>query len=207
MIEPRDTYPRVSDIISKQNNELRGIDVDILANACLRGERIHAYCTAWARNLFLDDIEPEYQPYVDSFIAWAELNVEEILHSSVRLYDDILRFTGEFDMIVKMKGSNKIYLIDIKTSSAKSKTWPVQLAAYGHLCKSNGYEFEGIMNVHLKKFKPAVFEEIEGKKVMISPPHVRTCVSEYEDIACFWEIFSSALKCFDYFDRKEVKNV
>jgi hypothetical protein len=205
MIDIRATYPRVREIISKQNNEFRAIDVDVLANACLRGERIHAYCTAWCKNLFLDEIEPEYQPYFDSFVAWAELNVEEILHSTVRLYDDKLRFTGEFDMIVKMKESKKISLIDIKTSACKSKSWPLQLAAYGHLCKENGYEFDTIMNVHLKKFKPAVFEEIEGKKVLISPPHVRVCVSEYEDIASYWEIFSSALKCFDYFDRKESK--
>jgi len=204
--QKRALYPRVSEIIGKQNGELRGISLEVLANAALRGERIHRYCTAWGRNLWIDEIEPEYQPYYDAFVAWATENVEEVLHSSVRLYDDELRFTGEFDMIVKMKISKEIVLLDIKTSATSSKAWPLQLAAYAHLCQQNGYHFESIMNVHLKKTKPAVFDEREGKKVLVSSPQVRCCTIDHGDFIPYWEIFASALKCYDYFDRKEVKN-
>lgn len=208
MSDVRDTYPRVSDIIAKQNMDaFVGIPVDTLAKAAERGDKVHAYCTAWAKNLWIDVAEEEYKPYVDAFINWAEENIDTVIYAEERLYDDDLRFSGKFDMIAKMKSDNKIKLLDIKTSCIKSKTWPVQLAAYAHLCTKNDYLFDNIMNVHLKKIKAAIYEEIEGKKVMTSPPQVRLCVSEYEDATPYWEIFSSALKCYDYFDRKESKNV
>jgi len=203
--DKRALYPRVSDIIGKQNgDELKSVPLEVLANACIRGEKIHRYCTAWLNNLWVDDIEAEYVPYFEAFKEWAQENIVSCCYSNVRLYDDVKRFTGEFDMIVKLT-NGKLALLDIKTSCNKSKTWPVQLAAYVHLCKENGYIFDTVYNIHLKKVKPAEFEEIEGKKVLVSPPKVKTCSIEYIDMNPFWEIFSSALKCYDYFDRKEVK--
>ncbi len=208
LTQKRALYPRVSDIISKQNADaFRGISLEVMANACERGTKIHSYCTSWARSLWIDEIEPEYQPYYDAFVEWAEEHVEEVMHSSVRLYDDELKFTGEFDMIVKMKESKEMVLIDIKTSASTSKAWPLQLAAYGHLCNQNDYHFDRIMNVHLKKTKAAEYEENEGEKVMISPPQVKCCTKDHGEVTPYWEIFASALKCYDYFDRREVKNV
>jgi hypothetical protein len=61
--------------------------------------------------------------------------------------------------------------------------------------------------VHLKKTKPAKYEEIEGQKVLVSPPHVKAIAIYHEDISEAWSIFSSALNCYDYFHRKELKNV
>ena len=106
-------------------------------------------------------------------------------------------------MIVKMKVSKKIVLLDIKTSYNPSMSWPVQLAAYARLCAVNGYEFDSVMNVHLKKTHAAIYKEIEGEKTLISPPQVRTNIIEHKDIEFYWEVFSSALKCYDYFYRKE----
>jgi len=201
----RASYPRVSDIISFQNSdELKNIPLDTLANACIRGQKVHAYCTATMKNLWVSEIEPEYQPYVDAFVAWADENVESELHSAVRLYDDVKRFTGEFDMILKLKTGETV-LIDIKTSSVKSKTWPVQLAAYSHLCEMHGYKFDAVYNLHLKKVKPGIFDEENEEKILVSPPVIKACVVPYNDIKHFWEIFSSALACYDYFIRKEPK--
>jgi hypothetical protein len=204
----RAVYPRVSDIIRKQNEaEFRGIPLETLANACIRGQKVHDYCTAWARNLWVGDVEEEYKAYFDAFAEWAEVNVSDVLHSSVRLYDDTKRFTGEFDMIVRMKVSKKIVLMDIKTSSSPSISWPIQLSAYGHLCKTNGYHFDEIMNVHLKKTHAALYEKKEGKRVKVSSPQVRVNTIKHENVNFFWDIFSSALKCYDYFERKEGENV
>lgn len=205
--ESRLHYPRVSEIISKQNaDELRSVPLDTLANACIRGQKIHDYCTAWVKRLWIADIEPEYEPYFKAFTDWASENIFEGVYSSVRLYDDEKRFTGEFDLLVKMK-SGKTALLDIKTSAVPSKAWPVQLAAYAHLCQINGYEFDEVYNIHLKKTKAAVFEENEGKKGLVSPPLVKTIPIKRDDLTAYWEIFSSALKCYDYFNRKEEKNV
>lgn len=203
--DKRALYPRVSDIISKQNEaELRSIPIETLANACIRGTKVHEYCTAYMKSLWIVDVEPEYKPYFDAFVRWSEENIECVLYTGIRLYDDVKRFTGEFDMIVKLKNS-KTMLLDIKTSASKSKAWPLQLAAYSHLCKINGYEFDDVCNLHLKKTVAPVYEEKEGEKVLISPPSVKPIVVEHGNITPHWEIFSSALKCYDYFDRKEAK--
>lgn len=203
--EKRAFYPRVSEIIGKQNaEELRSVPLDTLANACIRGQKVHDYCTAWIKNLWLTDIEPEYEPYVNAFTSWAADNTQECQHSSIRLYDDVKRFTGEFDMIVKLN-NGKLALIDIKTSASKSKAWPVQLSAYAHLCKLNGFAFDVVCNIHLKKTHAALYEERQGEKVLVSPPVVKVSEIEYENLNEYWDIFSSALRCYDYFDRKEVK--
>lgn len=202
----RSTYPRVSEIISKQNDaELRSVSLEVLANACIRGNKVHQYCTAYVKSLWISDIEEEYQPYVNAFKEWADANISDVIFNNVRLYDDVKRFSGEFDLIAILK-SNRVALIDIKTSSTKSKAWPIQLSAYTHLCQLNAYHIDFAFNLHLKKTKAAKFEEKEGEKVMISPPQVKTVIeNEYEDFNVHWDIFSSALKCYDYFDRKEAK--
>lgn len=198
----RVAYPRVSDIISKQNeSELRAIPIDVLANACIRGTKIHEYCTAYMKNLWVMDMESEYEPYFEAFKDWVKENIETVVSTGERLYDDVKRFTGEFDMIAKLK-NGKTALIDIKTSSASSKSWPIQLSAYHHLCTLKGYTIDTICNVHLKKKQ----KNGEGK-ASISPSSVKAIMLEYKDIKPYWEIFSSALNCYDYFHRKGAKNV
>ncbi len=91
-------------------------------------------------------------------------------------------------MIVIMKDSKQTVLLDLKTSCAVSKTWPIQLAAYEHLCKLNGFGIDKVLIVHLKK---------NGTAQSIS----------YPDLTTYWEIFDSSLTCYDYFNRKEGKNV
>lgn len=202
----RVSYPRVSDVIGKQNaNEMRAIPIEHLVNASVRGTAIHNYCTLYVKNLWVNEVNPEYAPYFEAFKIWYTENVEKTLFSSTRLYDDEKCFTGEFDMIVKLN-DGRVCLLDIKTSATKSKTWPIQLAAYKHLCNLNGFETDDVMNLHLKAKERAVFESNEqGEKVMISPPVVATSVIRYDNNNEYWEIFASALRCYDYFDRKEKK--
>lgn len=203
--EKRAHYPRVSEVIGKQNSdELRSVPLETLANACIRGQKVHDYCTAWIKHLWIPDIESEYVPYVEAFTDWATKSIDEGYFSAVRLYDDEKRFTGEFDMIVRLKNGERA-LLDIKTSASKSKAWPVQLAAYAHLCRLNGFEFDTVYNIHLKKTHAALYEERQGEKVMISPPVVKPVEIKHENLTQYWEIFTSALRCYDYFDRKEVK--
>lgn len=199
--ELRLNYPRVSAIIGKQTErEMRAIPIETLSNAAIRGTKIHAYCSAYLKGLWIPEVEQEYLPYLNAFIGWADENVEKTLHQNKRLYDDKLRFSGEFDCIVLLKDSKKTVMIDIKTSANASKSWPVQLAAYQHLCTLNGYEVETVYNIHLKKTKAAIFDE---GSMMLTPPQVKTVEIQYENLTKYWEIFSSALSCFDFFDRKE----
>ena len=198
------TYPRVSDILAIQNaNALRSVPIDKLMNASLRGTAVDNYCTTFMQKLFMPEIEPQYQIYVDAFISWANKNIKKVVYTHRRLYDDVLCFSGEFDAIVILNNSNELTLIDIKATCLPSKTWSVQLAAYKHLCEKNGIKIDQIMNVHLKKSAKVSTQEIQGEKVKVSIPVVCAKEIRHEHSNSAWEIFSSALKCYDYFERKE----
>jgi hypothetical protein len=200
----RTKYPRVSEIIGKQNEaELKSIPLENLVNASIRGTEIHKLCTMFVENAWIDEISPEHKPYLDSFKQWYENNATKRVVSSQRLYDDKKKFTGEVDMILDLKNGKRC-LLDIKTSSTRSKTWPVQLAAYEHLCSINDFRVDIVLNLHLKAHPAAKFEKNEkGEKVLISPPSVKSSVCVYENLNEFWGIFASALQCYDYFNRKE----
>ncbi len=188
--EIRLTYPRVSDIIGKQTREeMQSIPLDVLANAALRGTRIHEYASSHLQGLWIPEIETEYQPYTESFKIWADENIDRVLVMDKRLYDDVQCFSGQFDMIVILKSSKKTALIDLKTSHSVSKSWPIQLAAYKHLCEINGHHIDSVYNLHLKK------SSLNIKSVRI--PYTE------KDITSAWEIFSSALRCYKYFTLNE----
>ncbi len=201
--ESRLLYPRVSEIIGKQNiEEMRSIPVDILANACIRGTKVHDYCTAHAKKLWIPDIEEEYKPYVNAFIKWYDENVSELLYANQRLYDDQLFFTGEYDMIVILNNSGKVAMIDLKTSANASRSWPIQIAAYKRLCELNEIHADMYMNLHLKKNYTSKQKDPDTLTAAIK---VSAVPIFHVDLKPSWEIFSSALKCYDYFVRKGAK--
>jgi hypothetical protein len=186
--EARATYARVSEIIGKQTaDEMRVIPLDNLIRASVRGSAVDRYCTCFMNGIWIPEIESEYIDYVEEFKKWYNDNVEKVLYTKTRLYDDQLQFTGEFDMIVQLKGSGLIALIDLKTSSAVSKSWTIQLAAYKHLCRINGISIEGIYNLHIKK----------------TSSKMKTSFIAHNDLNPHWDIFTSALKCYKYFNLKE----
>jgi hypothetical protein len=202
-------YPRISDIIGKQTEkEMRHIPIEYLVTASIRGTKVHDYCTAYLRQLWLPEIEEEYIPYVNAFIEWSKDNIYQTLYNNVRLYDDVKRFTGEFDLICILNPNKDrpircTALIDIKTSAKACKDWPVKMAAYKHLCEINGIEVDMIYNMHLKKQPNKKQEE----KVSVSLPVVYATAIEHKNLTPYWEIFTSALACYDFFDRKEDANV
>lgn len=202
----RMSYPRVSDIIGKQTaSQMKTIPIDKLTNASLRGIHVHQYCTTYLEKLFMPDIEPEYVPYVNVFTEWAAKTIQRVIMTCQRLYDDDLKFSGEFDAIVILKDSPIPTLIDIKATCTSSKAWPLQLAAYEHLCKKNNIHIGRAMNIHIKKITKKKIEEIQGKKVPVSIPVLCAKELPQPDFNASWEIFSNSLACYNYFDRKESK--
>lgn len=196
-------YPTVTEIISKQTErEMRSIPLDNLINASIRGQKIDNYCTAHLLGLWNPEIEEEYKPYVDIFIEWANENIYQTLYTKTRLYDDKRRFSGEPDWLCVLKDSKKTALIDLKVTCSVSKTWVIQLSAYKDLLDLHGFNVDVVMNLHLNKKKAAVYEERQGKKVLVSPPVVEANVIEHNNLNPYRQIFSSALICYDYFDRK-----
>lgn len=204
----RASYPRVSTIIGKQNSdEYRSIPIEVLANACERGTKVHGYCNAILEGLWIPDIEPEYKPYVDAFEKWLNERKPKILSVSKRLYDDVKRFTGEFDLIVELDGAP--YILDIKTSSAPSKAWPVQLAAYEMLASQDS-EINKLGKEDVEENNPCFYlMNLHLKKTVDKEGNI---IVKYKEIPCYLnlqleakEIFNNALACYDYFTRKELK--
>jgi CRISPR/Cas system-associated exonuclease Cas4 (RecB family) len=206
--EARKNYPRVSEIINKQTIEERlTIPMEALLKAGERGTRVHEYCTSYLLGLWTPQVDEECVPYVKAFIKWGEDNIKSTLHTSTRLYDDERKFTGEFDLIAELD-DKQIALIDIKTSSNTSKSWAIQLAAYKHLCELSGYKIDVVYNVHLKKTKAAVYETLsDQEKILVEPAIVKAILLPHHDLTQHWEIFNSALNCYDYFHRKEKDHV
>lgn len=181
-------YARVSDIISSCNSkEFDFVSLEALVNAQVRGERVHSYCVGYARERWLPPIEEECQPYFDSFKLWYDENVMQLCYAETRLYDDLLKITGRFDLIVVLKESKQITLVDLKSSASPSKSWPIQLAAYKYLLELNNYELDDVMNLQLMK---------NGKIAKARPP---------ENLNASWDIFQCCVNAYDYFHRKKEK--
>lgn len=184
----RERYPRVSDILSVWC-DFSSIDPIVLENAKQRGTDVHSYCTAYAKGLWDLDPEDHLKGYVDSFKTWYDAHVDKLISSEIRLYDDELIFSGRYDMIVQLKGEEGLTLIDLKTSAAFQKDWPVKLAAYVHLLHHNQIYVEKALSIRLKK---------DGAK---------PCVKPYGDCELYIPLFRSALNLYDYFIRPKQARV
>lgn len=182
----RQDYPRISDIMALYTQA--GFDFvseQALNAAKARGTDVHSYATAYAKKLWSLEPEEHLKGYVDSFKLWYDENVEEFISGETRLYDDDLMFSGKYDMIVRLKGEEHHTLIDMKTSAAFQKDWPVKLSAYLHLLNLNSHNVFHAISIRLKK---------DGKK---------PCVKPYGDCNIYYKIFLSALTCYDYFIRRK----
>ena len=133
---------------------LENVPSKILEYAADRGTRVHKFCEQYAYSILFSEIDDDCFEYVQAFINWYDENVDSVVFTEKRLYCDELKITGCADMLCILKDESyngKPCLIDIKTSSKPSKTWPLQTAAYKYLCEKNGYDVQERFIVHLKK--------------------------------------------------------
>jgi len=130
--EIREGFTRVTSVLNPFT-DFSMIEPAVLANASDRGTRVHNFCELYAKNLLIEPVDEDCKPYVESFIEWFDNFVGEVLHVEERLYCDDLKITGQIDLICKLKGSDRIYIIDLKTPQTSSKSWKLQTAAYQYL--------------------------------------------------------------------------
>lgn len=190
--EQRKLYPRVSEIYAPFTRaQFEKIPLEILVRKQEIGTQVHAYCTGIAKKLWLPPVPEECKAYVDSFFVWASANIDEYILARRRLYDDVKRFTGELDFLVKLK-DKRTALLDLKTSASVSKSWAVQLAAYDSLATTNGYSVDVVLNIHLSK-------------VGEQPGIVNAELKQTGELKQYADIFQSCLNGYDFFTRKEPK--
>lgn len=143
----RESYLRVTNILYPFSG-LDKVDTEIVANAAKRGSLVHKICEGIVTGLGEFGITEETKGYVESFKSWWGQG-HEVIACEERFYDDENQFTGQVDSILK-KG-NELFVVDYKTSSKPSKTWPAQGSAYGYLARKAGFDVKKTLFIHLNK--------------------------------------------------------
>lgn len=141
----RENYTRVTNVLY-QFSGLDKIDAGIVAHAADRGTKVHKICEGIILGLGELGVDDETRPYVESFKQWWEKG-HEVLMMEKRFWDDELQLTGQVDLIVRTPDG--LAIIDLKTSSRPSDTWPAQGSAYAYLAKKAGHDIKKIYFLHL----------------------------------------------------------
>lgn len=151
MIRNGKEYTRVTDVLDPFGL-MDEIPPHYLKAAGERGTDVHKALDAYIKGLGMDLEDPCNQGYVDSAIPW--IHNKNFIANPGRIWDDDLMLTGECDGIyidADEAGRPIGVLVDFKTSSKESKTWPLQGSAYAYLLRKSGYQINRVEFVHLKK--------------------------------------------------------
>lgn len=152
----RKNYQRVTEVLYPFSG-LQSINPDVVAHAAERGTKVHKICEGIVLGIGEIGVEDETWGYIESFKKWWERGVD-IVQMEKRFWDDELCLTGQVDFITKTEEG--LAIVDIKTSSRPSKTWPAQGSAYAYLAKKSGYDIKKIFFLHLNKHgkEPKIYE-------------------------------------------------
>jgi PD-(D/E)XK nuclease superfamily len=152
----REDYLRVTDVLAP----ISGIDrvpKNILEMAAARGTLVHSI-VQWhlaEGNALWDTpgINEEVRGYIQSFEnIWSMFGHGLITPFIMekRFYCDELRLTGQVDLLCTDANGTR-WLIDFKTSSKPSPTWPLQMSAYRYLIGLSSVAIDKMAVIHLHK--------------------------------------------------------
>ena len=148
-----DGFPSVTVVIGtvfKHWFNFDRVPEDVLEAAKIRGTDVHAICANIALGFPPLTVPSEYQGYIDSFMRWRDLMVDEFLLVEERLVDPDLGYHGMPDLIIRSR-QGEIILPDLKTPAALMPTWKWQIPAYDHLAARNlGFMIDRCGSLRLK---------------------------------------------------------
>ncbi len=147
----RKNYPTVTELFaSYAYKKLENIDKNVLEHASNRGIAVHKYIFELLQGSFIDRIpEQDEQPFIDSFLPWMDANFDSLTMCEKRLYDDDRKYSGEPDLVLKLK-DGRLALVDLKAvANINRKSCLVQLAAYKKLLLKNNIEVDCALILHL----------------------------------------------------------
>jgi hypothetical protein len=153
-----------------------------LKAAQIRGQVVHDLAHKYLAGTFVASIPAAYQGYWDSFRRWADAEVVDVLFLEERIFCDAYRFSGQLDIIARLRDFELPVVVDTKTAISAGKTWACQLCAYRWLAMTERGVITGAP-AHLRTRKngaKAIFRTVED-------PHRPT------------EIFFKALELYHYF--------
>ena len=122
-------YNRVTEILTPYKN-FTGVAPSVLANATSRGSITHDFCELYALDMLIEIPPPHVNPFVESFKQWFDEYVDQVIMTETRINHPKYRISGQFDLLLKFKGSDALVLADYKTPETADKTWVLQTAAY-----------------------------------------------------------------------------
>ncbi len=128
---------------------LEKIDADVVARAAERGTKVHKICEGIIAGLGEHGVDEETWGYVESFKKWWG-DGHEVIAMEKRFWCDELEITGQVDLIIRTS-DDRIIIVDLKTSSRPSKTWPAQMSAYAYLANKENYNVTETYCLHLNK--------------------------------------------------------
>ena len=106
--------------------DFSGVPLDLLEAARERGRRVHELCAEVARG-DIENLEPEFAPYVDAFCQFLETSGFKPHLIEHPVVNERYRYAGTLDLTGDLDG--EMILIDIKTG--RSPRWAgLQLAGY-----------------------------------------------------------------------------
>lgn len=117
------------------------IPPEVLRHASERGTEVHRICLdLYASGLPVLSVDGEAAGYFASFRRWFDKIVGEVLLVEERLFDEAFGYSGQIDLIVRTKAEHggEVWMLDLKTPLALSKSWRVQLAGYRNLAVKRG---------------------------------------------------------------------
>jgi hypothetical protein len=137
----------VTQVISRWQN-FQFVKPDVLQAAADRGAAVHRHCAALLSGLWLPAPPAEIAGYLESFEAWRQIAVIEVLATEISLVENILGFQGHPDLICRLRNGD-VAVVDFKTPVSVNRAWRLQLAAYYRLAEVNGYEVTTAFSLRL----------------------------------------------------------
>jgi len=181
--EIREGYFRVTQVLQPYSSYAE-IPHHILVKAQNRGIRTHKVCEMYMLDEYFPYPDDDIAGYFESFKHWYDDDIiDRLVCVELRLYNDLLRITGQIDIVGVLKGDTSPSVIDIKTSQTPTKSWPLQLAAYRHLYNESDEK---------SKVKRRLVVQLnkEGK-----PPKIH----EYYDFDKDWRLYQGILEAWRYY--------
>ena len=150
--------PSITEIAKPISFErLNDLPKHILEKARNRGSRVHELAEEYllVGDIDIDDIEPEYVPYIEQFMEWVFTYKPKVLYTEYKMFSP--EFAGTCDLICEI--DSKTIIVDYKTTSIiDKKSLSVQLEGYSRLCDLYKIKIDECWYLHLKKdgyvFKP-----------------------------------------------------
>lgn len=138
--------PRVTSILSPYT-DFSMVSEDTLAAAAERGTAVHEASAAYALGIWAT-VPEDLQGYFDSFRAWFDKYVREVIAVEEEIRHPRLGYVGHVDLIARISGYQKdrpvVAVVDYKTPLTASRTWRAQIAAYVEPCREKyGVEIGG----------------------------------------------------------------